>query len=174
MPIQEYLTEEHESSPIFDATQLDVGRGVYAKLWSMFQQGATYVAATKSIKEDDAIPNRDFWSYFIRKERKQCIENSEWLDSLNRRNQRKMLEVKNIILSMFPEIADIDIDFDVRENTKGNEVGYQLIFVITFADTDKKPLSLSVASTRPLNNSTARVIARKFQIEYTDYLRFTR
>ena len=173
MPIQEYLTEEHESSPIFDATQLDVGRGVYAKLWSMFQQGATYVAATKSIKEDDAIPNRDFWSYFIRKERKQCIENSEWLDSLNRRNQRKMLEVKNIILSMFPEIADIDIDFDVRENTKGNEVGYQLIFVITFADAGKKPLTLSVASTRPLNNSTARVIARKFQIEYTDYLRFT-
>ena len=173
MPIQEYLTEEHESSPIFDATQLDVGRGVYAKLWSMFQQGATYVVATKSIKEDDAIPNRDFWSYFIRKERKQCIENSEWLDSLNRRNQRKMLEVKNIIFSMFPEIADIDIDFDVRENTKGNEVGYQLIFVITFADTDKKPLSLSVASTRPLNNSTARAIARKFQIEYTDYLRFT-
>lgn len=173
MPIQEYLTEEHESSPIFDATQLDVGRGVYAKLWSMFQQGATYVAATESIKEDDAIPNRDFWSYFIRKERKQCIENSEWLDSLNRRNQRKMLEVKNIILSMFPEIADIDIDFDARENTKGNEVGYQLIFVITFADTGKKPLSLSVVSTRPLNNSTARVIARKFQIEYTDYLRFT-
>ena len=173
MPIQEYLTEEHESSPIFDATQLDVGRGVYAKLWSMFQQGDTYVAATESIKEDDAIPNRDFWSYFIRKERKQCIENSEWLDSLNRRNQRKMLEVKNIILSMFPEIADIDIDFDVRENTKGNEVGYQLIFVITFADASKKPLPLSVASTRPLNNSTARVIARKFQIEYTDYLRFT-
>ena len=173
MPIQEYLTEEHESSPIFDATQLDVGRGVYAKLWSMFQQGATYVVATENIKEDDAIPNRDFWSYFIRKERKQCIENSEWLDSLNRRNQRKMLEVKNIILSLFPEIADIDIDFDVRENTKGNEVGYQLIFVITFADTDKKPLSLSVASTRPLNNSTARAIARKFQIEYTDYLRFT-
>ena len=173
MPIQEYLTEEHESSPIFDATQLDVGRGVYAKLWSMFQQGATYVVATENIKEDDAIPNRDFWSYFIRKERKQCIENSEWLDSLNRRNQRKMLEVKNIILSMFPEIADIDIDFDVRENTKGNEVGYQLIFVITFADTGKKPLSLSVASTRPLNNSTARAIARKFQIEYTDYLRFT-
>ena len=173
MPIQEYLTEEHESSPIFDATQLDVGRGVYAKLWSMFQQGATYVAATENIKEDDAIPNRDFWSYFIRKERKQCIENSEWLDSLNRRNQRKMLEVKNIILSMFPEIADIDIDFDVRENTKGNEVGYQLIFVITFADTGKKPLTLSVASSRPLNNSTARVIARKFQIEYTDYLRFT-
>lgn len=173
MPIQEYLTEEHESSPIFDATQLDVGRGVYAKLWSMFQQGATYVVATENIKEDDATPNRDFWSYFIRKERKQCIENSEWLDSLNRRNQRKMLEVKNIILSMFPEIADIDIDFDVRENTKGNEVGYQLIFVITFADTDKKPLSLSVASTRPLNNSTARAIARKFQIEYTDYLRFT-
>ena len=173
MPIQEYLTEEHESSPIFDATQLDVGRGVYAKLWSMFQQGATYVAATESIKEDDAVPNRDFWSYFIRKERKQCIENSEWLDSLNRRNQRKMLEVKNIILSMFPEIADIDIDFDVRENTKGNEVGYQLIFVITFADAGKKPLTLSVASNRPLNNSTARVIARKFQIEYTDYLRFT-
>ena len=84
-----------------------------------------------------------------------------------------MLEVKNIIFSMFPEIADIDIDFDVRENTKGNEVGYQLIFVITFADTNKKPLTLSVASNRPLNNSTARVIARKFQIEYTDYLRFT-
>lgn len=173
MPIQEYLTEEHESSPIFDATQLDVGRGVYAKLWSMFQQGATYVAATKSIKEDDAIPNRDFWSYFIRKERKQCIENSEWLNSLNRRNQRKMLEVKNIILSMFPEFASLDIDFDVRENTKGNEVGYQLTFEVTFVDENKKPLTLSVASTRPLNNSTARVIARKFQIEYTDYLKFT-
>ena len=173
MPIQEYLTEEHESSPIFDATQLDVGRGVYAKLWSMFQQGATYVTATESVKADGATPNRDFWSYFIRKERKQCIENSEWLNNLNRRNQRKMLEVKHIIFSMFPEIADIDIDFDVRENTKGNEVGYQLTFVITFTDTKKKPLTLSVVSNRPLSNSTARTIARKFQIEYTDYLRFT-
>lgn len=173
MPIQEYLTEEHESSPIFDATQLDVGRGVYAKMWSMLQQGATYVTATESVKADGAIPNRDFWPYFIRKERKQCIENSEWLNNLNRRNQRKMLEVKHIIFSMFPEIADIDIDFDVRENTKGNEVGYQLTFVITFVDTKKKPLTLSVVSNRPLSNSTARTIARKFQIEYTDYLRFT-
>jgi hypothetical protein len=74
---------------------------------------------------------------------------------------------------MFPEIADLDIDFDARENTKGNEVGYTLTFDITFVDKNKKPLSLSVASTRPLNNSTARTIARKFQIEYTDYLRFT-
>lgn len=173
MPIQEYLTEEHESSPVFDATQLDVGRGVYAKMWSMFQQGATYVSATESIRCDDAVPSRDFWSYFIRKERKQCIENSEWLNALNRRNQRKMLEVKNIIFSMFPEISDLDIDFDTRENTEGNEVGYQLTFVVTFGDVHKKPLTLSVASTRPLNNSTARTIARKFQIEYTDYLRFT-
>lgn len=173
MPIQEYLTEEHESSPIFDATRFDVGRGVYAKMWSMFQQGATYVSATESIGADGITPNRDFWSYFLRKERKQCIENSEWLDSLDRRNQRKMHEVKNIIFSMFPEIADIDIDFDTRENTKGNEVGYQLTFEIAFFDEHRKPLTLSVASTRPLNNSTARTIARKFQIEYTDYLRFT-
>lgn len=173
MPIQEYLTEEHESSPIFDATQLDVGRGVYAKLWSLFQQGSTYVGAIKDIGNDGVTSTGDFWSYFIRKERKQCIENSEWLNTLNRRNQRKMLEVKNIILSMFSEIADLDIDFDVRENTKGNEVGYQLTFVITFVNANKKPLTLSVASNRPLNNSTARLIARKFQIEYTDYLRFT-
>ena len=74
---------------------------------------------------------------------------------------------------MFPEFADLDIDFDVRENTKGNEVGYQLTFEVTFVDANKKPLTLSGASTRPLNNSTARVIARKFQIEYTDYLKFT-
>ena len=172
MPIQEYLTEEHESSPIFDATRLDVGRGVYAKMWSMFQQGATYVSATESIQQDDAIPNRDFWSYFIRKERKQCVEGSEWSDSLDRRNSRKIHEVKQIIFSMFPEIDDLDIDFAVRENTKGNEVGYQLTFEITFVD-ETKPLTLSVASTRPLNNSTARTIARKFQIEYSDYLRFT-
>lgn len=173
MPIQEYLVEEHESSPIFDATQFDVGRGVYAKMWSMLQQGATYVAATESVRTDNAVPSRDFWSYFIRKERKQCIESSEWLTALDRRNRRKMLEVKNIIFSMFPEIADIDIDFDVRENTKGNEVGYTLTFVITFTNSKKKPLTLSVVSNRPLNNSTARTIARKFQIEYMDYLRFT-
>ena len=173
MPINEYLTEEHESSPIFDATRFDIGRGVYAKMWSMFQQGATYVAATESIYSDGVVPNRDFWSYFIRKERKQCVESSEWMDSLNRRNQRKMLEVKKLIFSMFPEIADIDIDYDVWENTKGNEVGYELFFEITFADVSKKPLTLSVVSKRPLNNSTAKVIARKFQIEYTDYIHFT-
>ena len=74
---------------------------------------------------------------------------------------------------MFPEISDIDIDFDVRENTKGNEAGYQLTFVITFADAKKKPLTLSVASTRTLSNSRARLIARKFQVEYTDFLRLT-
>jgi hypothetical protein len=142
-------------------------------LWSLFQQGSTYVGAIKDIGNDGVTSTGDFWSYFIRKERKQCIENSEWLNTLNRRNQRKMLEVKNIILSMFSEIADLDIDFDVRENTKGNEVGYQLTFVITFVNANKKPLTLSVASNRPLNNSTARLIARKFQIEYTDYLRFT-
>ena len=84
-----------------------------------------------------------------------------------------MFEVKNLIFSMFPEIADLDIDFESWENTRGNEVGYQLTFVITFVDEKKKPLTLSVVSNRPLSNSTAKVIARKFQIEYTDYLRFT-
>lgn len=174
MPIQEYLSEEHESSPIFNSTQFNLGRGVYASLWSLFRQGVTYYDAIETLKDFDAVPNMDFWPRFVRKEQERyCIECSDWSDSLSRRNQRKMLEVKNIILSMFPEIADLDIDFDVRENTKGNEVGYQLTFEIAFADETKKPLTLSVASTRPLNNSTARVIARKFQIEYTDYLRFT-
>lgn len=173
MPIQEYLTEEHESSPVFSSTQFNLGMGVYASLWSMFGQGATYYDAVETLKDFDAVPIRDFWQYFVRKERdKYCIEGSEWSDSLDRRNSRKIHEVKQIIFSMFPEIADLDIDFEVRENTKGNNVGYQLIFEITFVD-EKKPLTLSVASTRPLNNSTARTIARKFQIEYTDYLRFT-
>lgn len=173
MPIEEYLTEEHESSPVFSSTQFNLGMGVYASLWSMFGQGATYYDAIETLKDFDAVPIRDFWQYFVRKERdKYCIECSEWSDSLDRRNSRKIHEVKQIIFSMFPEIADLDIDFEVRENTKGNNVGYQLIFEITFVD-EKKPLTLSVASTRPLNNSTARTIARKFQIEYSDYLRFT-
>jgi hypothetical protein len=169
MPIQEYLAEERESSPIFNSTQFDLGRGVYASLWSLFGQGVTYFDAVETLKEFDAVPNRDFWSYFIRKERdRYCVESSEGSDALGRRNQKKILEVKSIIFSMFPEISDIDIDFDVRENTKDNEAGYQLTFVITFADAKKKPLTLSVASTRTLSNSHARLIARRFQIEYSN------
>ena len=146
MPIQEYLAEERESSPIFNSTQFDLGRGVYASLWSLFGQGVTYFDAVETLKD--------------------CVESSEGSDALDRRNQKKILEVKSIIFSMFPEISDIDIDFDIRENTKGNEARYQLTFVITFADAKKKPLTLSVASTRTLSNSRARLIARKFHIEY--------
>ncbi|MCR5652932.1 MAG: hypothetical protein K6F88_03935 [Ruminococcus sp.] len=164
MPIQEYLAKESESSPIIDANLLDISRGVYATLWLMFQQGVTYFDAIETLRIHGAVPNRDFWSYFIRKERdRYCVESSEEEDALNRRDQRKLLEIKHLIFSMFPEIADIDIDLDVREKTEGNETGYQSTFVITFVDEKKKTLTLFLASKRPLNNSTARVIARKFQ-----------
>ena len=87
MPIQEYLAEENESSPIIDADLLDISRGVYATLWLMFRQGVTYFDAIEFLREQDAVPNMDFWPYFIRKERdRYCIESSEGLDSLNRRN----------------------------------------------------------------------------------------
>lgn len=62
---------------------------------------------------------------FVRREYATALKNSEGADAPDRINHRKMLEVKNIIFSMFPEIADIVIDFDVRENTEGNEVEYK-------------------------------------------------
>ncbi len=83
MPIQEYLAEERESSPILDADLLDISRGVYATLWLMFQQGVTYFDAIETLRLHNAVPNRDFWSYFIRKERdRYCIESSEGADTL--------------------------------------------------------------------------------------------
>lgn len=83
MPIQEYLAEERESSPVSDANLLDIGRGVYATLWLMFRKGVTYFDAIEFLKEHDAVPNRDFWSYFIRKERdRYCNENSDRSDDL--------------------------------------------------------------------------------------------
>ena len=77
MPIQEYLAEEHESSQILDSAEIDIGLGVYTALWSMFGQGVTYFDAIEFLREQDAVPNMDFWPYFIRKERdRYCIESS--------------------------------------------------------------------------------------------------
>ena len=87
MPIQNYLAEKRERSPIIDADLLDISRGVYATLWLMFQQGVTYFDAIEFLREQDAVPNMDFWPYFIRKERdRYCVESSEGADALNRCN----------------------------------------------------------------------------------------
>lgn len=171
MPIDEYLAEEHEHSPVFSANS--ICRGVIATIRKSLSAGNTLEETKHSITSNyDVYVPHNMWSYLTRREQNMCIEGSEWSDSLPARTFSKIAKVKDRILQEFVDIKDVDIDYKPRPNTKGRMVGFEMLFTLTSDITELDGLVISIVSTKPLGDVLAESLVRKFRIEYTDYINF--
>ena len=169
MPIDEYLQEEHEHSPVFSS--VNIGRGVLATMYDLFRRGKSYVEATKVIGSYSIVLGSDPWGYFVRKDSQDCIDCSDFLERAGGRTQAKMGRIISKIMNMFPEIAAVDIDIVPHENNAGKMTGVQYIFDLEFDDPDAKDLTLDIPFTK--GDVTPDVVARRFRQEYSDYKKFT-
>lgn len=169
MPIDEYLQEEHEHSPVFSS--VNIGRGVLASMYDLFKRGKSYLEATKVIGSYSIVLGSDPWSYFVRKESLDCIDCSDFLERAGGRTQAKMGRIISKIMNMFPEIATVDIDVAPYENNAGKMTGVKYIFDLEFDDPNAKDLTLDIPFTK--GDVTPDVVARRFRQEYSDYKKFS-
>ena len=68
MPIDEYLSEEHDSSPVFSKTSYNINRGVYYSIRLGLNQGDTFNVIASSTGYSSDIKDR-----FLKEERKLCV-----------------------------------------------------------------------------------------------------
>lgn len=70
LPIDEYLQEEHEHNPVFEAT---IQEGVLCTIRKKLMNGETYNTILKFLEGLDLEYSKDVWEYFKKIERKRCI-----------------------------------------------------------------------------------------------------
>lgn len=177
MPIEEFLQEEHEHSIVFSASSIN--SGVLAFIRSELSKGENLNRIYSSIRpnlltnvSEAYSPNR-VWKRFVREEEStQCICASEWSDNLNTRTGAKVGKIKRMINEEFPEIVVADVDCKPRANSKGNMVGFEMIFTLESEIEKLDHLQLSVVSSRGLQDVLAETVVRLFRIEYNDFVKF--
>lgn len=169
MPIEEFLSEEHESNPIFSST--DAGLGVIWSIRNELKKGNTIRGAYSILQKSGILCTRDYRPNFLNNEiSKQCISASEWFDALNTRTKMKLGKVKRQIMQEYPEITGMDIDFEERENNRGNLVGFELLFTLESSNDKINGIVISVVSTRALSQVLGDRIVQLFRNEYDDYI----
>lgn len=173
MPIDEFFSEEHERNPVFSATQL--GAGVIHSTKQELKKGNTLLEAYTGIFNSGIRACKDYRPYLLKQEiEMKCIEASEWFDELATRTKMKLNKVKTAIKQEFPEITDIDIDFNPRENSKGNPVGFELLFTLVSNHPQINNEILSVVSTKSLSSTQVPSIVRLFRLEYNGFIEYRR
>ena len=167
MPIEEYLEEEHEHSPVF--SRIDLNAGVLSSIRISLAQGATPYEVLCSISNSGVEYDDDYWSYIMRSERSKCIDGSEFMNNASSRTQAKLGKARRMIMQRFPEITDIDIDGRERMNRNGNMTGIEYIFKLSSDNPDINGLEVGAAFTK--SSIPVDIIVRQFSIEYVNYLR---
>lgn len=169
MPLDEFFSEEHERNPVFSSTQL--GAGVIHSIKNELKRGNTLLGAYAGIFKSGIHACRDYRPYLLKQEiTTKCIEASEWFDELNTRTKMKLNKVKTGIKQNYPEIEDMDIDFNPRENSKGNPVGFELLFTLESDHPKIDNQMISTVSTKSLSSTQVPTIIRMFSREYDDFI----
>lgn len=169
MPLKEFFSEEHGRNPVFSATMR--GRRVVGAIRSQLSKGRTFLYACSMLEKKGIYGSAQYRSYLYETEiAKQWIKASEWFDALNTRTKMKLGKVKSMLQREYPEIIDMDIDFNPRENSKGNPVGFELIFTLVSEHPDIDNVPISIVSTKSLSSTQADTLARMFRREYDDYI----
>lgn len=169
MPVDEYLEESHEHSPVFSKY---LGSGVYTTIYRNLCLGQTYDSVLFNLRNLGLTNLHNCWNYFIKKERNNCIEASEFLDNASIRTKMKISSVARSVIKKFPEISSVDIDVVPRENTKGNMVGFECHFILhSRLVSSIDDLEIYTVYTKPLNTISGDTLLRNFTTEYTDYLK---
>lgn len=168
MPIQEFLSAEHESNPVFSFT--NINRGVLASMYGVLSQGRSYVCAEQEILHQVQYDGRDPWPYFVREESAQCLDCSDFLERASARTHTKVHRITSKIMDLFPEISEVGVDIEPHENTSGNMVGVKYIFDLSFHNPNVDDLQVDVNFNK--GDVTPDVVFRRFRQEYSDYKKF--
>jgi hypothetical protein len=171
MPIEEYLVEEHEHNPVFSTTNLN--RGVLATIKNNLRAGDTWYNIMSALDVSNVRLNYELHPKLVRQEKNNCIVGSEYLDSLATRSRMRMERIIRSIKAVYPEITDVDIENSFsHENTKGKNVGSELIFKIYSENPKINELEMNVVITKDIGQTDVGTIFRKFRKEYEEYKQF--
>lgn len=169
MPIEEYLAEEHEHSPVFSSTHM--GRGVLATMYDLFKRGKSYVDTLDVMGSYVTCLGRNPWGYFVKKDSQSCVDCSDFLERARGGTITKVNRIVSKILNHFPEISSVDVDIKPHENSAGKLVGVKYFFTLEFDDPNLKSLTIDIPFTK--GDVTPDVVFRRFRQEYLDYKTFT-
>lgn len=166
MPIDEFLNEEHEHSLVFSSTELNAG--VLVSVQNELRKGRTFYEIQCALVNSGIQYDSRAWNYLVRKERKNCIECSEWLDNSSMRAQSKYRKLLYDIKQLYPEITDIDLDAEPYANSRGNMVGIKYLYKIKSNTPELDGLVVDTAFTK--RDIPADTMLRFFRREYEDYI----
>lgn len=167
MPIYDYLSEEHEHSPVFSSMTLD--------LEDVLQRGYTYYEIQCSSKFKHLYQKGIFGFMIYREKTHRCM--SEIIASKegnpSTRTQMRMNDIKGKILMNHPDLTGIEIeDILPRENKNGKLTASEIIFRTLSDIPELNDLKVSIILPRGFKDTPASDVARRFRIEWQQYKRF--
>lgn len=173
MPVDEFFEESHEKNPVFSTTE--IGSGVIQSIRRELSKGNTILGAYDFLEKNGIVCSKDYRPYLFKDEIEKCwISASLWFEELATRTKMKISKLMTSIKNRFPEILDIDIDYQTRENTKGNPVGFELLCTLVSDHPKIDNVVINIASNKPLSTITVENLLRMFTGEYTDFIKFSK
>lgn len=173
MPIEEYLAEEHEHSPVFATSE--IGQGVRFAIRQNLAAGATVAAALQSVfGTESALDVARLHANYVSEAREACVA-SDMLtdDSLPTRTKRKMLQLKGMILRQYKgTITDVQIDYQPREGFRGGSAGFELNFLISSPISKLDGVAFRCHYNHDLSQTELSTIFRQFRQEFAAYVEY--
>lgn len=172
MPIDEFLTAEHENNPVFTSASLMNGP-IYACRCHV-NSGGTFNSFEKLLKNEGMNSNM----YMLRKrlvseERNiSCAIDPEFKSTISTKLGTKLSKLIRTITDKYPEIIDVDINYESLPNLRGKDKGFELSYTIRSYYKSIDGLTVTSSFTKPLNTVSSDVLLRFFSMEYLDYLKF--
>lgn len=170
MPIDEYLAEDHEHSPVFNTKH--IGSGVYHNMFADLVNGCTYREALNNLAKSGIDTSyiwdkHDTWKNI---ECASCMCSEEYMNSLTVKQRSKLTAVQRAILKRCPELDGVDVDADSRPNTKGRNIGFELRFTLySSMIPELNNEEIVVTSTKAMNTVTADWMVGAFELSYKEF-----
>lgn len=176
MPLEEYLEEEHEHSPVFSSKMnvtINPCKGVISCARQLLSVGETYSQAREYLKGHGIILSSFTWQKLLASDRKQCIDASEWYDNAGTRTKVKIMKMVQMIQRSYSFISNIDVDVIPRENNTGNPIGFEMTCTIESEEIPEiNGLQIQIVHKKPLNTIPIDILVRDFKREYSDFCNF--
>lgn len=167
MPINDYLSEEHEHSPVFSS---DLNAGARYMLKTKLYSGLSYHSILSSLSNSNIQFNIDPWNSLMNSEQRRCIDCSDLIDGDEKRIHTRRLRTRTFIVQSYPEIIDVDIDAEPYANKNGKMVGVKYIFTISSNIPELDGTVIDIPFTK--GYASPDMIFRRFRQEYDDYKTF--
>lgn len=174
LPIDEYLAEEHEHSPVFSSE--DIGSGVMSCIRARVANGATIHEVYSYLQANDVGFPYFALSRMLKQEiSASCLADSEYFNDLHVRTRTKIAQACEEIMKEYPVITDItDVRIEQTENSRGKMVGSVLKFKLESTVNAKLNMWFDIKFNKSLGQQTAGSIVRTFKHEFNDYVNFAK